>query len=62
MQSFWQQLDAAHELYSSIRQALQEKEGEAAEREFPEHRPAQVLEAGIKSGHYMEVEHVLGRG
>ncbi|KAA8579331.1 hypothetical protein FQN60_010671 [Etheostoma spectabile] len=50
LQNFWPQLQAAHELYSSISQALQEKESEGAEREFTEHLPAEVLEAGIKSG------------
>ncbi|XP_029000136.1 DIS3-like exonuclease 1 [Betta splendens] len=54
LQSFWQQLDAAHALYRSIRQALQEKEGEAVERQFPEHRAAEVLEAGVRSGLYLE--------
>ncbi|TDH17480.1 hypothetical protein EPR50_G00008790 [Perca flavescens] len=54
LQDFWSQVQAAHELYSSISQALQEKESEGTEREFTEHLPAEVLEAGIKSGRYIQ--------
>ncbi|XP_008291591.1 DIS3-like exonuclease 1 [Stegastes partitus] len=54
LQSFWPDLKAAHELYSSISQVLQEKEGEDSEKEFTEHLPAEVLEAGIKSGRYIQ--------
>ncbi|XP_069572035.1 DIS3-like exonuclease 1 [Brachyistius frenatus] len=53
LQNFWPELQAAHELLGSISQALQEKEGEDSEREFAEHLPAEVLEAGIKSGRYI---------
>ncbi|XP_026175727.1 DIS3-like exonuclease 1 isoform X1 [Mastacembelus armatus] len=53
LQRFWKQLDAAHELYSSISQALQEKESEGSEKEYAEHLPAEILEAGIKSGRYI---------
>lgn len=55
LQNFWPELQAAHELYDSISQALQEKEGEGKEREYSEHLPAEVLEAGIKSGRYFQV-------
>nr|XP_020441270.1 DIS3-like exonuclease 1 [Monopterus albus] len=53
LQMFWEQLDAARELYSSISQVLQEKESEGMEKEYAEHLPAEVLEAGIKSGRYI---------
>ncbi|KAK2853652.1 hypothetical protein Q5P01_006313 [Channa striata] len=53
LQNFWPQLHAAHELYSSLSQALQEKESEGTEKEYTEHLPAEVLEAGIKSGRYI---------
>uniref|UniRef100_A0A3Q3G4H8 DIS3-like exonuclease 1 n=1 Tax=Kryptolebias marmoratus TaxID=37003 RepID=A0A3Q3G4H8_KRYMA len=54
LQDFWPDLKAAQDLYSSISQALQEKEAEDSQREFPEHLPAEVLEAGIKSGRYIQ--------
>ncbi|KAM9861308.1 DIS3-like exonuclease 1 [Aulostomus maculatus] len=54
LQNFWVELHAAHELYSSISQALQEKENNGTEREYAEHLPAEVLEAGIKSGRYIQ--------
>lgn len=54
LQNFWPDLQAAHELYASISQALQEKEGEDSEKEYTEHLPAEVLEAGIKSGRYIQ--------
>ncbi|XP_061521072.1 DIS3-like exonuclease 1 isoform X2 [Phycodurus eques] len=54
LQNFWSELQAAHELYSSICHALQEKESECTEREFSDHLPAEVLEAGIKSGRYIQ--------
>ncbi|XP_070686675.1 DIS3-like exonuclease 1 [Pempheris klunzingeri] len=54
LQNFWPELQAAHELYSSISQALQEKESDGSQREFAEHLPAEVLEAGIKSGRYFQ--------
>ncbi|KAM9825589.1 DIS3-like exonuclease 1 isoform X1 [Syngnathus typhle] len=54
LQNFWLELRTAHELYRSIRQALQEKESECTEKEFTEHLPAEVLEAGIKSGRYIQ--------
>ncbi|XP_045889168.1 DIS3-like exonuclease 1 [Micropterus dolomieu] len=54
LQNFWPELQAAHELYSSISQALQEKESEGSQKEFTEHLPSEVLEAGIKSGRYIQ--------
>ncbi|XP_034535039.1 DIS3-like exonuclease 1 [Notolabrus celidotus] len=54
LQNFWPDLQAAHDLYSSISQALQEKESESSQKEFTEHLPAEVLEAGIKSGRYIK--------
>ncbi|CAN9506602.1 unnamed protein product [Ophioblennius macclurei] len=54
LQNFWPQLQAAHELYASICQAQQEKEGEDSQREYSEHLPAEVLEAGIKSGRFIQ--------
>ncbi|XP_047218786.1 DIS3-like exonuclease 1 isoform X1 [Girardinichthys multiradiatus] len=54
LQNFWPELKAAHELYSAITQVLQEKEGEDSQREFSEHLPAEVLEAGIKSGRFIQ--------
>lgn len=57
LQDFWSGLQAAHDLYSSISQALQEKEGEDSQREFAEHLPTEVLEAGVKSGRYIQVQH-----
>ncbi|XP_042370154.1 DIS3-like exonuclease 1, partial [Plectropomus leopardus] len=54
LQNFWPELQAAHELYGSVSQALQEKESEGTEREYSEHLPADVLEAGIKSGRYIQ--------
>lgn len=54
LQNFWPELQAAHELYSSISQVLQEKEGEDSEKEYIEHLHAEVLEAGIKSGRYIQ--------
>ncbi|XP_037390155.1 DIS3-like exonuclease 1 isoform X1 [Pygocentrus nattereri] len=54
LESFWPDLQAARELYASIAQALQERESEGAEKEYTEHLPAEVLEAGIKSGRYIQ--------
>ncbi|KAM9423972.1 DIS3-like exonuclease 1 isoform 1-T7 [Salvelinus alpinus] len=54
LQTFWPELQAALELYCSIAQALQEKGSEGTEREYTEHLPAEVLEAGIKSGRYIQ--------
>ncbi|KAM7405650.1 hypothetical protein PAMP_000084 [Pampus punctatissimus] len=54
LQNFWPELQAAHDLYGSISQTLQEKESVSTEKEFTEHLPAEVLEAGIKSGRYIQ--------
>ncbi|XP_026992960.2 DIS3-like exonuclease 1 isoform X1 [Tachysurus fulvidraco] len=54
LQSFWPDLHAAQELYASIAQSLQERESEGTEKEYTEHLPAEVLEAGIKSGRYIQ--------
>lgn len=56
LKDFWPDLQAAQELHGSICQALQEKESEGSQREFAEHLPAEVLEAGIKSGRYVKVQ------
>ena len=53
--NFWPELQAAQDLYCSVSQALQEKESEGTEREYLEHLPSEVLEAGIKSGRYIQV-------
>uniref|UniRef100_W5N8X4 DIS3-like exonuclease 1 n=1 Tax=Lepisosteus oculatus TaxID=7918 RepID=W5N8X4_LEPOC len=55
LESFWPDLQAAHELYASIAQALREKGSEVREREYAEHLPSDILEAGIKSGRYIQV-------
>lgn len=56
MRDFWPDLQAAQELHGSICQALQEKESEGSQKEFAEHLPAEILEAGIKSGRYIKVQ------
>lgn len=48
-------MQAVQELYSSIAQTLQERESEGVEKVYAEHLPAEVLEAGIKSGRYIQV-------
>lgn len=59
LQNFWPELRALHQLYASVSQALQEK-GEGSQREYAEHVHANVLEAGIKSGRYIQVREQLG--
>ncbi|KAJ7994576.1 hypothetical protein DPEC_G00250900, partial [Dallia pectoralis] len=54
LRTFWPELQAAQELYGSIAQALRERGSEGTEREFAEHLPPEVLEAGIKSGRYTQ--------
>ncbi|KAK5915867.1 hypothetical protein CesoFtcFv8_001419 [Champsocephalus esox] len=54
LRNFCPELQVAHDLYSSISQALQEKESEGMEREYTEHLPGELLEAGIKSGRYIQ--------
>lgn len=56
LQDFWPGLKAAHELYSSISQALQAKESEGSQKEYVDHLPVEILEAGIKSGRYLQVQ------
>lgn len=58
LDNFWPDLKAAHELFDSIVQARRERESESQEnhgKEYPEHLPVEVLEAGIKSGRYLQV-------
>ncbi|NWS39075.1 DI3L1 exonuclease, partial [Probosciger aterrimus] len=57
LDNFWPDLKAARELFDSILQARREREIESQEnngKEYPEHLPLEVLEAGIKSGRYMQ--------
>ncbi|XP_072321345.1 DIS3-like exonuclease 1 [Eucyclogobius newberryi] len=54
LHNFWPDVHAAHELHSSIVQAAQERETEGSEREYQEHLPLEVVEAGIKSGRYVQ--------
>lgn len=56
LRNFWPELRAAHELYGSVSQALQEKVSEGSQREYAEHLHAKVLEAGIKAGRYIQVQ------
>lgn len=57
LDNFWPDLKAAHELCESIVQSRRERENESQEshgKEYPEHLPLEVLEAGIKSGRYIQ--------
>ncbi|ELW62387.1 DIS3-like exonuclease 1 [Tupaia chinensis] len=57
LDDFWPDLKAAHELCDSILQSRRERENESQEshrKEYPEHLPLEVLEAGIKSGRYIQ--------
>ncbi|NXS44397.1 DI3L1 exonuclease, partial [Balaeniceps rex] len=57
LDNFWPDLKAAHELFGSILQARRERESESQEnngKEYPEHLPVEILEAGIKSGRYIQ--------
>uniref|UniRef100_A0A8C5KS70 DIS3-like exonuclease 1 n=1 Tax=Jaculus jaculus TaxID=51337 RepID=A0A8C5KS70_JACJA len=57
LDNFWPDLKAAHELCDSILQSRRERESENQEshgKEYPEHLPLEVLEAGIKSGRYIQ--------
>ncbi|XP_007127910.1 DIS3-like exonuclease 1 isoform X3 [Physeter macrocephalus] len=57
LDNFWPDLTAAHELCESILQSRRERENESQEshgKEYPEHLPLEVLEAGIKSGRYIQ--------
>lgn len=64
LDNFWPDLKAAHELFDSILQARREREIESQEnngKEYPEHLPMEVLEAGIKSGRYIQVIRITYR-
>ncbi|XP_053318305.1 DIS3-like exonuclease 1 isoform X2 [Spea bombifrons] len=55
LETFWPDLKSALELYESLRQSRCEREVEGREKngkEYPEHLPVEVLEAGIKSGRF----------
>eukprot|EP00071_Canis_lupus_P018275 XP_013964859.1 DIS3-like exonuclease 1 [Canis lupus familiaris] len=57
LDNFWPDLKAAHELCDSILQSRRERENESQEshgKEYAEHLPLEVLEAGIKSGRYIQ--------
>ncbi|XP_026565085.1 DIS3-like exonuclease 1 [Pseudonaja textilis] len=57
LDNFWPDLKAAHELLDSILQSRRERESESHEnsgKEYPEHLPTEILEAGIKSGLYIQ--------
>ncbi|XP_004711991.1 DIS3-like exonuclease 1 isoform X1 [Echinops telfairi] len=57
LDNFWPDLKAAHELCDSILQTRRERESESQEshgKEYPEHLALEVLEAGIKSGRYIQ--------
>nr|BAC29045.1 unnamed protein product [Mus musculus] len=57
LDNFWPDLKAAHDLCDSILQSRRERETESQEthgKEYPEHLPLEVLEAGIKSGRYIQ--------
>ncbi|XP_030731068.2 DIS3-like exonuclease 1 isoform X4 [Globicephala melas] len=57
LDNFWPDLKATHELCESILQSRRERENESQEshgKEYPEHLPLEVLEAGIKSGRYIQ--------
>uniref|UniRef100_A0A2K5SIV5 DIS3-like exonuclease 1 n=1 Tax=Cebus imitator TaxID=2715852 RepID=A0A2K5SIV5_CEBIM len=57
LDNFWPDLKAARELCDSILQSRRERENESQEshgKEYPEHLPLEVLEAGIKSGRYIQ--------
>lgn len=51
-------MKGVQELYESVRQAHYERETDSREsngKEYQEHLPLEVLEAGIKSGRYKQV-------
>ncbi|XP_067827366.1 DIS3-like exonuclease 1 isoform X1 [Heptranchias perlo] len=57
LENFWPDLEAVHELYESIVQSRKERESENQEKngkEYAEHLPLEILEAGIKSGRYIQ--------
>lgn len=57
LETFWPDLKGVQELYESVRQAHYERETDSREsngKEYQEHLPLEVLEAGIKSGRYKQ--------
>ncbi|KAJ7311275.1 hypothetical protein JRQ81_006890 [Phrynocephalus forsythii] len=57
LDNFWPDLKAAHELFDSIVQSRRERESESQEnngKEYAEHVAVEALEAGIKSGRYIQ--------
>ncbi|KAF3830632.1 hypothetical protein GH733_004451 [Mirounga leonina] len=63
LDNFWPDLKAAHELCDSILQSRRERENESQEshgKEYAEHLPLEVLEAGIKSGRYIQAVNKMG--
>ncbi|XP_048418764.1 DIS3-like exonuclease 1 isoform X3 [Stegostoma tigrinum] len=57
LENFWPDLEAVHQLYDSIVQSRKERESENQEKngkEYSEHLPLEILEAGIKSGRYVQ--------
>nr|XP_013000905.1 DIS3-like exonuclease 1 isoform X2 [Cavia porcellus] len=57
LDNFWPDLSAAHELCESILQSRRARESESQEshgREYAEHLPLEVLEAGIRLGRYVQ--------
>ncbi|KAH0620103.1 hypothetical protein JD844_014705 [Phrynosoma platyrhinos] len=57
LDNFWPDLKAVHELFDSILQSQRERENESQEnkgKEYAEHVPIEALEAGIKSGRYIQ--------
>uniref|UniRef100_A0A4W3K1D2 DIS3-like exonuclease 1 n=1 Tax=Callorhinchus milii TaxID=7868 RepID=A0A4W3K1D2_CALMI len=57
LENFWPDLESIHELYESLVQSRKERESESQEKngkEYPEHLPLEILEAGIKSGRYIQ--------
>ncbi|XP_072134063.1 DIS3-like exonuclease 1 isoform X2 [Mobula birostris] len=57
LENFWPDLEAVHQLYESIVQSRKEREIENQEnngKEYSEHLPLEILEAGIKSGRYVQ--------
>uniref|UniRef100_A0A8C5MFD5 DIS3-like exonuclease 1 n=1 Tax=Leptobrachium leishanense TaxID=445787 RepID=A0A8C5MFD5_9ANUR len=57
LETFWPDLKDAQELHESLRQSRQElglENQEKTGKEYQEHLPTEVLEAGIKSGRYKQ--------
>ncbi|XP_068131120.1 DIS3-like exonuclease 1 [Hyperolius riggenbachi] len=57
LETFWPDVEGALGLYESLHEALQERETvskDCSGKEYQEHLPLEVLEAGIKSGRYKQ--------